>query len=218
MAILGRLIALIAGSVLRKEWETLRASVAQLHRAHLSDPQGAPPWNAQALLISGEDHRFFDHHGVDFVAVCRVIWRRAVSNRIEGASTIEMQLVRVLTGRFERSFRRKLTEIGLATLLSSALPKGDIPAMYLRVGYYGAGMANFTAACRRLNFRTDGLTMRQAASLVARLKYPEPLSAPIPRRRQLNHRSRHLLRLYDHHVQCRYYRGLLTSGIKHAAV
>ena len=48
-----------------------------------------------------------------------------------------MQLVRVLTGRFERSWRRKIDEMVLAVLLTRHVPSNELPALYLSVGYYG---------------------------------------------------------------------------------
>src|ERR1700686_1168007 len=118
MICLGRIISKIAILLLCREWESLRPPLLGLHQRHLREASGAPPWIVQALLISGEDHRFFDHAGIDFIAVCRAVWRGHVLRRREGASTIEMQLVRVLTGRFERTLVRKIREAGLATLLA----------------------------------------------------------------------------------------------------
>ena len=150
MILLGRIVSKIASVFLSRDWETLRPVLLELNRRHLEDVNDTPPWIAQALLISGEDHRFFNHLGVDFIALCRAVWRGCVFGRREGASTIEMQLVRVLTGRFERTLARKVREAGLATLLGSAVSKSDIPALYLRIAYYGTGMDTFSAACAKL--------------------------------------------------------------------
>ena len=51
-----------------------------------------------------------------------------------------MQLVMILTGRFERSWRRKANEMVLAMLVTRHVPSGELPALYLSVGYYGWGM------------------------------------------------------------------------------
>ena len=67
------------------------------------------------LLISGEDHRFFYHLGFDIIAIARAVRNRLLYGRIEGASTIEQQLVRVLTNEYQRTFSRKIKEILLAT-------------------------------------------------------------------------------------------------------
>ena len=59
------------------------------------------------LLISGEDHRFYYHLGFDTIAICRALRNRLIYNRIEGASTIEQQLVRVLMNDFEKTYKRR---------------------------------------------------------------------------------------------------------------
>ncbi len=212
MSRLGLIISKIARVLLRQEWQALQPQLANLYRAHLQDPDSAPPWIAQALLISGEDHRFFDHFGVDFIALCRAVWRGCVLGRREGASTIEMQLVRVLTGRFERTCTRKIREIGLATMLGSAIPKHDLPALYLRIAYYGTGMENFSAACAGLRLVPGSMSPRQAATLVARLKYPEPSQLSDMRREQLARRTDYLLTLHKRHVIGKKYRGLMSTA------
>jgi len=212
MICLGRIISKIAIVFLHRQWESLRPLLLGLHQGHMRDASGTPPWIMQALLISGEDHRFFDHAGIDFIAVCRAIWRGYVLGHREGASTIEMQLVRVLTGRFERTLIRKIRESGLATLLASAVPKHEIPVLYLRVAYYGAGMGNFSSACKRLSLEPLNMSSCQAARLVARLKYPEPAQISEVRRAQLAQRTEHLLNLHISHVKGKEYRGLVNAA------
>src|SRR5882672_10525141 len=80
----------IARRLTVREWEDLRSQLNRVRGDFLNDPGGEPAWMAQAMLISGEDHRFFGHGGVDAVAVCRAVWRGVVLRRREGASTIEM--------------------------------------------------------------------------------------------------------------------------------
>jgi penicillin-binding protein 1A len=184
---------------------------------HLCHQSSTPPRIAQALLITAEDHRFFRHRGVDAMAVGRAMWRRLVTEKREGASTIEMQLVRVLTGQFERTVRRKVREIGLATLVHLAVPRTEVPALYLRVAYYGTGMAGFTEACRRLGVSPCNLSPRQAASVVARLKYPQPIGVCESAQARIQRRTDHLLRLYDRDAMRGVHRGL-TTELNHATV
>jgi penicillin-binding protein 1A len=149
------------------------------------------------VLLTAEDHRFHLHGGVDLLAVLRALWRRLTSDRREGASTVEMQLVRVLSGRFERTVRRKVREAMLATLLGSAVPRTDVPALYLRVAFYGTGMNGFGVACRRLGIAPGKMTERQAAELIARLKYPQPRRPSAASRHRINRRAQYLLRLHS---------------------
>lgn len=182
--------------VLAQEWGVLRSRID-----HLAADRGAPPpLIAQQLLISGEDHRHSHHPGYDLIAILRAIWKRLVGHSREGASTIEQQLVRVLTGRFERTFRRKLREIALAALVAENYPKYLMPPMYLRIGYYGAHMNGYPQACSRLKLNPLSLSLEDAAMLVARLKYPQPHVLPKRRQRQIRIRARHLISLRTHHL------------------
>src|SRR5207244_8697723 len=103
---------------------------------------------------------------------------RFAAGRREGASTIEQQIVRVLTNRFERTFVRKVHEVLLAALVADLFPKSATPRLYLSIGYFGWRMDGFLQACRRLELRPDILSLDDAADVVARLKYPEPHTAP----------------------------------------
>lgn len=212
MRALGLIVSLFALWLLRREWLELRAG---LTRAYGSDVDAAgyrPTALAQQLLISGEDHRYFRHCGIDPIAICRAIWRGIALGRTEGASTIEMQVVRVVSGRFERSFQRKIREMALATLVTRAIPKEALPAVYLRIGYFGWRMNGFEAACRRLGVVAAALTAAQTAGLVARLKYPQPRAAGPDRWSQINARAQHLLRLHSQHKSDRTYDGLVIRS------
>jgi membrane carboxypeptidase/penicillin-binding protein PbpC len=120
-----------------------------------------------------------------------------------------MQVVRVVSGRFERNLGRKLREMGLATLVARAIPKEDLPSVYLRIGYFGWQMNGFEDACRRLGVDRAALSAAQTAALVARLKYPQPRATPPERWDQINARAQHLLRLHSRHRCDRTYGGLV---------
>ena len=217
MILLSKVVRSIARHLMAGEWQELRCSVHQLRTDAAMDPAGAPAWIAQAMLISGEDHRFFQHGGIDVAAVCRAVWRGGVLKRREGASTIEMQLVRVLTGRYERTVRRKIHEAWFATLLSEAVPKSEIPGLYLRVAYYGTRMEGYLRACNQLGLRPSDMSIRQAASLVARLKYPEPATCSERVTKLIEFRTAHLMRLHARHLETQAYHGL-QRGIDYATI
>ena len=168
-------------------------------------PELVPPLIAQRLLVSGEDHRHGIHPGFDPIAICRAFWRRLSRHSREGASTIEQQVVRVLTGRYERTLSRKLREILLAVLVVRRYPKARMPAIYLSVAYYGWRMHGYHQACRRLELSPDGLTVYDAARVVACLKYPQPRVMCGGRERQIGIRAKHLRTLYERHVRGRTY-------------
>lgn len=134
----------------------------------------------------------------------------------EGASTIEMQLVRVLTGRFELTLARKIREAALATLVASSMPKSEILALYLQVAYYGTEMTSYLGACSKLGYHPQYLGLAEAASVVARLKYPQPAQRSDKALLRIRGRTAHLLRLHQMHLETRVYRGLLKG--KYATV
>lgn len=201
MRVVSRIISLFALCILRREWIDLRVQLAKVYRSCVGVDCFRPSTMAQQLLILGEDHRFYSHGGIDPIAICRAIWRGVFLSKPEGASTIEMQIIRVVSGRYERTLRRKIREIGLATLLCREVPKEALPALYLRIGYFGWRMNGYEAACRRLGVSPEELTGNEAARLVARLKYPQPRCTGLKRWNQINVRAEHLLRL---HSVCKY--------------
>lgn len=159
------------------------------------------------ILISGEDHRFHYHIGCDFIAIIRAVRNRIFHKKIEGASTIEQQLVRVLTNDFERTFKRKIQEILLSTTVSSIIPKSAIPKIYLNVAYYGAGMNGLNQTFSKLGIvDRETMPIEQAAEIVSRIKYPQPSNPNQKRLRQIEIRKQHLIKLYNNHSNRKYFK------------
>lgn len=152
------------------------------------------------ILISAEDHRFRFHFGFDIIAICRAIRNNMFLGKKEGASTIEQQLVRVLTNGFEKSFYRKLKEIILACLLECLIDKKRMALIYLNVAYYGTNLVGLDKILHRFNLsKNDYLTVDICAEIVARLKYPEPVKKDINKLSKIERRKNHILRLYYKH-------------------
>lgn len=191
--------AALGGSQERIRWSFLQQQI-QAERERLSRfPEQIPALISQKLLVSGEDHRHRLHPGFDPIAICRAIWRRLSRSSYEGASTIEQQMVRVFTGRYERTMSRKVTEIVMAIRVASNFPKTELPAIYLANAYYGAHMNGYSEACRRLGIHARALSLQEAAGLVARLKYPQPGILSPNRAQQIERRAAHLEALYEVH-------------------
>jgi membrane carboxypeptidase/penicillin-binding protein PbpC len=81
------------------------------------------------LLVVGEDRRFWNHGGVDLLAMCRALCHILIHRQLHGASTIEQQLVRTLTGYRKLSLKRKAREIILACVLGDFLDKREVAAL-----------------------------------------------------------------------------------------
>ncbi len=120
-------IALASRSSIFADWFLVRSRIDRECALLLKYPDLAPPLVAQQLLVSGEDHRHGWHPGFDIVAILRAVWRRLFFGSREGGSTIEQQLVRTITGRYERTFCRKLREIFLAMLVAAHFKVKAIP-------------------------------------------------------------------------------------------
>lgn len=179
-------------------WPDLKADV-DAARARLVTAAYRPNRDMCRLLVLGEDHRITRHPGVDPLALCRAIWRTYVRNRQEGGSTIAMQIVRVLTGRYERNWRRKAREMVLAIRLTQHVPSDELPPLYLSIAYYGWRMNGFGQACRRLRIDPNACSRRDSAMLVARIKYPEPRICSPGRSRQIKNRAEYLLERMKSH-------------------
>ena len=165
---------LVAAVVLHMYWPRVRDALSKAYQAYCVDVKSELSDMLVVALIAAEDHRFFEHCGIDFLGIMRALYRNLCTGGLEGASTIEQQLVRQLTGKFEKTFRRKVSEILLASLVFRVIPKWEIPGVYLSVAYFGWQMNGIRQACVRLGVDSRNASPRQAAALMARLKYPEP--------------------------------------------
>lgn len=135
----------------------------------------------EKLVLVLEDRRFFDHSGSDFRSLCREIFRAATLQRHGGASTIDMQFVRTVTGRKERTLRRKLYEIMLSKLIQYRYSKIRILRGYLNCAFFGSHLYGSCAASVTMYEKhPDSLSLDEASVVAAMLVYPKPLQ-PTPK-------------------------------------
>jgi penicillin-binding protein 1B len=91
-----------------------------------------------AAVLAAEDHRFFDHPGLDVVAVGRALVANTARGEImQGASTITQQLVKNLALGPQRTWRRKVLEGALALAIERRYEKEKILEAYLNTVYLG---------------------------------------------------------------------------------
>jgi penicillin-binding protein 1C len=128
-----------------------------------------------AMLIAYEDKRFRSHRGVDPVAMMRAAWQLAAHREIvSGASTITMQVARLLEPRTERTLTAKLRQMVRAIQLERAMGKDDILALYLTLAPYGGNLEGVRAASLAyFGKEPKRLTRAEAALLVALPQSPE---------------------------------------------
>jgi penicillin-binding protein 1C len=127
------------------------------------------------LLLAYEDKRFPTHRGVDALAFGRAFSQLAVNGRIvSGASTITMQVARLLEPRVERSLTAKLRQMVRAIEIEHALSKDEILALYLSLAPYGGNLEGVRAASLAyFGKEPRRLTLGEAAMLVALPQSPE---------------------------------------------
>ena len=144
----------------------------------------------KAALLAIEDRRFYDHHGVDWLATARAAARNNASGSVEqGASTLTQQyvknyLVHVLARNDksaqrlaqEQSVTRKLREARIAVGVESALSKDEILARYLDLVPFGSTIFGIAAAAQAYFGTTPAeLTVPQAAMLAGMVNSPTAL-------------------------------------------
>src|SRR5258705_3373117 len=89
-------------------------------------------------VLAAEDHRFFEHGGLDARALVRAAWANLRAGKVkEGGSTITQQLVKVRLLSPQRTYFRKLREAWLAALVESRYSKERILEAYLNEIYLG---------------------------------------------------------------------------------
>jgi membrane peptidoglycan carboxypeptidase len=195
MKTLGRLISIIAVIVFRNYRKTFERILKNAYLEYCSSLRPKLPNILIETLIVGEDRRFYLHEGIDPIGIMRAIWNIILLRDLQGGSTIEQQLVRTITGRREKRIMRKVREILLSSLISKVIPKSDIPGVYLSIAYFGWKMNGIKQSCNRLGFDLKNITINQAASLIARLKYPEPEISSEQTKCQIIIREHHLINL-----------------------
>jgi penicillin-binding protein 1B len=129
-------------------------------------------------ILATEDHRFYSHHGVDcFRIVAAALANLRSDKRLEGGSTLTMQLARNLFLTPRRTIRRKIAEVFFAMILEHRLTKEQILLLYANQVYlgqrdsfaiYGFG----EAASVYFNKDLSALTLPEAAFLTGLIRGP----------------------------------------------
>ena len=125
-------------------------------------------------LVAVEDARFFKHVGVDPFGIIRAAIYDIMTRRAsQGASTITMQLVKQMTGRKEKTIKRKITEALLAIQVERLFTKEEIFERYANQVYFGRGLYGLQAASRYY-FGKDAaeLTIPESAFLAGLVQAP----------------------------------------------
>lgn len=127
------------------------------------------------MLIAYEDRRFFEHGGVDYRALARAAGQLAMAGRVvSGASTLTMQVARLIDGSSTRSLPGKFRQIAIARALEKQFSKEEILNLYLLHAPYGGNLEGIRAASLAyFGKEPKRLTPAEAALLVALPQAPE---------------------------------------------
>jgi penicillin-binding protein 1C len=161
--------------VVDRQGRVLRAYATREGRGRLKTTVAEVDPRFLKLLFAYEDHRFYRHIGIDVLAIARAAVQ-LISNReiISGASTLTMQVARLLEPRRERSVAAKLRQMARALELERRLSKDDILSLYLDLAPYGGNLEGIRAASLAyFGKEPRRLSLAEAALLVALPQSPE---------------------------------------------
>lgn len=128
----------------------------------------------RGALVSIEDKDFFTHSGINFFRILGAAYRDIESGgKVQGASTLTMQLARNLFLSPDRSFHRKIEEALLAIQIERHFTKPQIFTLYANQIFLGHGVYGFEAASEfYFSKKARDLTLDEAALLAGLPKGP----------------------------------------------
>src|SRR6202521_5839584 len=134
-------------------------------------------------LVSIEDKDFYRHSGINIWRIVGAAYRDIESGgKVQGASTLTMQLARNLFLSPDRSFYRKVQEALLAIQIERRFTKPQIFTLYANQIFLGHGAYGFEAASEYYFSKpAKQLTLEEAALLAGLPKAPQyysPISHP----------------------------------------
>lgn len=127
-------------------------------------------------IVAYEDDSFFDHYGVDALAVLRATYEEFLGDSSRGGSTITVQVIKNMLLqdiRNERSLERKAKEIMLALELERRLTKSEILQRYVNVVFWGGNVYGIRAAAQAY-FGKDPTELNLAEGLYLARLIPAP--------------------------------------------
>lgn len=136
------------------------------------------PDSMKNAVIAIEDHRFYEHHGVDYIGITRALIRDIKARgMVEGGSTITQQLTKNTLLNSQKTLKRKVDEVFLAMQIERQYSKQEILQMYLNQIYFGDGAWGIKHAARNY-FAKDvkDLSISESALLAGLIKAPSALN------------------------------------------
>jgi 1A family penicillin-binding protein len=141
-------------------------------------PLSAIPESLQRAFVAVEDHRFFQHPGVDPIALARAVFTNVRQpGTVQGGSTLTQQLARTLFLSNKKSYGRKIREAVLALMIDAQLTKEQVLELYLNRIYLSAGVYGVETMSRHLFGKpAKSLTLAESALIAGLARAPSALS------------------------------------------
>ena len=134
--------------------------------------------------VAIEDHRFYQHQGVDWVTTIQACARMFFGDDSAGGSSITQQLVKNITGNDSVTVQRKVLEIFQAIQLEKGYSKEDILEHYLNEVYFGQSAYGVRAAAKAyFGKELEKLSLAECACIVGITNSPtyyDPYQNPGP--------------------------------------
>ncbi|SNI02768.1 penicillin-binding protein 1A [Streptococcus pneumoniae] len=143
------------------------------------------PTDLVKAIVSIEDHRFFDHRGIDTIRILGAFLRNLQSNSLQGGSTLTQQLIKLTyfsTSTSDQTISRKAQEAWLEIQLEQKATKQEILTYYINKVYMSNGNYGMqTAAQNYYGKDLNNLSLPQLALLAGMPQAPnqyDPYSHP----------------------------------------
>ncbi|QYK70783.1 penicillin-binding protein PBP1A [Streptococcus pneumoniae] len=143
------------------------------------------PTDLVKAIVSIEDHRFFDHRGIDTIRILGAFLRNLQSNSLQGGSALTQQLIKLTyfsTSTSDQTISRKAQEAWLAIQLEQKATKQEILTYYINKVYMSNGNYGMqTAAQNYYGKDLNNLSLPQLALLAGMPQAPnqyDPYSHP----------------------------------------
>jgi penicillin-binding protein 1A len=129
------------------------------------------PTYLQLAIIAVEDDQFYHHSGINYFSIVRAVSKDFIKQSYpvgKGASTITQQLARMLLGRYEKTWDRKIKEILIAWKIEKQYSKQQILTLYANLHNMGPGIYGVAAAAEYyFGKQLKDLTLEECATIAA---------------------------------------------------
>ena len=188
-------------SIYDRNEKLLCTSLSSEQTYHLPPSTNINEFYKKASIIY-EDKAFFLHFGVDFSSIFRSLFLNIKEQKIvSGASTITMQVARILCKNEKRTYLQKIKESLIAFLLEIKYTKNEIFSFYASNAPFGGNVVGVDAASfRYFSTSQDNLTLSQVVVLAVLPNQPSLVTLSKMRERLKEKRDELIKKLYQYAI------------------